>query len=151
MPQETAEMIGYFDPDSLQVEDSKGVISFVSAADAADVTEIEITTSRDARNIIAALKDQIEHGIAGSEGRFRKVQGVFTRVRESQNEGIIVEGDKEIPARMSFDVKPGDLPLRGICIAMGEMVEGALMVSRMTLAPIAPIPMPNQGLQTPDS
>jgi hypothetical protein len=43
------------------------------------------------------------------------------------------------------------VPARGVCIAIGEMVDGALMVDRLTLAPIAPMPMPNPGMQTPDS
>jgi hypothetical protein len=52
---------------------------------------------------------------------------------------------------MGFDIAPGDLPSRGLCIAIGEMVDGALMVQRMTLAPIAPTPIPNPHPQTPDN
>lgn len=144
-------MIGYYDPDTLKVGESEGVISFVNAADAKDVTEVRITTVKQAKSVVAALKDQITHGLAGSEGSFRKVRGTFVRLPDSHNEGVITDGKAKVPARMGFEVKQGDLPLRGLCIAMGEMVDGALMVSRMTLAPIGPIPSPNQAIQTPDS
>jgi hypothetical protein len=144
-------MIGYFDPESLKIGETEGVITFVNAADGGDVQEIRIENRKDAKRIIAALKDQMEHGIAGLNGRFRKVQGTFARLPDSHQEGIITDanGRKETPVRIGFELKPGELPGRGICIAIGEMVEGALMVERMTVAPIAPMPVPQQGMQTP--
>jgi hypothetical protein len=146
-------MIGYFDPDTLKVEENRGSISFVNAADGDDVQEVEIASTNDAKTILAALNDQMTFGIAGRHGSFRKVQGTFTRNPGSKNEGIILDPDtgNEIPVRMAFDVKPNDLPGRGICIAVGEMIEGALMVERITVAPIAPMPVPQQGIQTPQN
>ena len=146
-------MIGYYDPDSLKVGETEGVISFINASDANDVKEDQINTQKVAKTVVAALKDQMNHGLAGLNGRFRKVQGTFTRVPGSMSEGIIVDakGGKEVPVRMGFGVKPGDVPARGVCIAIGEMGDGALMVDRLTLAPIAPMPVPNPGIQTPNS
>lgn len=145
-------MLGYFDPESLQVGESEGVISFINAADAADIKRVEINTTKDAKRIIAALNDQMKHGVAGLEGRFKKVQGTFNKLPGSARDGIIVDAKtgKETPVRMSFDIGENDLPSRGLCIAIGEMVDGALLVQRMTLAPIAPTPVPNHQIQTPD-
>lgn len=138
-------MIGYFDPDSLKVGDADGVISFINASDAGDIKEVRITSPKDAKRVMAALTDQIKHGLAGLDGRFIKVQGTFNRLPESIKDGIIVNAKtgKETPVRLDFEVKPGELPARGLCIAIGEMIDGALMVHRMTMAPIAPTPAPN--------
>ena len=144
-------MIGYFDPDSLKVDEAEGVISFVNASDANDIHPVRITSASTARTVAAALRDQLTHGLAGFEGRFRKVQGTFRRTPNRHDEGIITQEGTPVPARMGFDVKPGDLPERGICIAVGEMLDGALSVSRMTLEPIAPLPRPATVANTPDS
>ncbi|MFX4300064.1 hypothetical protein [Pseudosulfitobacter pseudonitzschiae] len=138
-------MIGYFDPDSLKVGDADGVISFINASDAEDIKEVRIASTNDAKRVISALKDQIKNGLAGLDGRFEKVQGTFNRLPGSTRDGIIVNPGtgKETPVRMDFDVKSGDLPARGLCVAIGEMIDGALMIHRMTMAPIAPTPVPN--------
>lgn len=145
-------MIGYFDPDSLIMGETDGVITFINAANGGDVKEVRITTPKQAKQVIAALKDQMEYGIAGLEGRFRKVQGTYSRIPGNNQEGIIVDPSdkKETPIRIGFDIKPHELPHRGICVAIGEMVDGALIVDRMTVAPIAPMPSPQQSISTPD-
>lgn len=142
-------MLGYFDPDSLKIGKTSGTITFICAADGGKVQEIAINSRKDAARIIAALKDQMDHGIAGLNGRFQKVQGTFARLPDSEQEGIITDPNnfKETPVRIGFEMKSGDLPSRGICIAIGEMVEGALMVERMTIAPLAPTPAPQPGMK----
>ena len=141
-------MIGYYDPDSLKVEEASGIISFINAADGTDIHEVSITTGKEARRVANALQDQIKHGVTGLNGGFRKIQGIFTRLSDCPTDGIITESDmRETPIRATFDTGPDGLPERGICIALGEMVEGALMTDRMKLAPLPPMPSPQHGMQ----
>lgn len=144
-------MIGYFDPDSLKLGETDGVITFISASNGSETHEVRIENRKDTKRIVAALKDQMDHGMAGLNGRFKKVQGTFASIPQNPKEGIITDpkSRKETPVRIGFDVKPEALPKRGLCVAIGEMVDGALMVERMTIAPIAPMPAPQQGMQTP--
>lgn len=151
-------MIGFFDPDSLKIGETSASISFVNAADVNDVHEVIINSIEDAQRVQTALQDQLTLGITSLNGSYMKVQGTFTKSPGSHNEGIIVDagkarrdGNREVPVRMAFDTKEGQLPDRGICIAVGEMVEGALMVFRITLAPISPIPAPVQSPAAPNS
>ena len=139
-------MIGYFDPDSLQINETNASITFINATDNTDTHEVSITTSKDAKRVIRALKDQTQHGFAGLNGIFKKARGILTMLPGNNEfkDGIITDPDsrKEIPVRMNFNTKTDELPNRSICIAVGEVMEGALMVDRMTIAPIAPIPAP---------
>ena len=140
-------MLGYYDPDSLRLQKTDGVISFINAADVTDIREVQITTGKDARRIIGALKDQIKHDLAGLNGRVRKVQGIFTHLPDSPGDGVIADTDtnQQTPVRMEFDTAPEDIPDRGICIAIGEMVDGALMAWQMIVDPLAPMPAPTSS------
>ena len=147
-------MLGYYDPDSLRLQKTSGVISFINAADATDIREVSINTCKEARRIASALQDQIKHGVAGFNGRVRKVQGIFTHLPDSPGDGIIADHNtrQQTPIRMEFDADPDDIPDRGICITIGEMVDGALMAWRMKISPLAPIPAPVlQQQQDPQS
>lgn len=135
-------MLVYFDPSSYTETETSGEITCVNASDANDRHVVPIRTRKQAQAVIDALKDQIKHGVAGKNGRFRKVQGTFFRIENTADGIIRSESGKETPVRMDFDLSGTSMPDRGVCIAVGEFVDGALMVERMTLAPIAPTPQP---------
>ena len=141
-------MLGYYDPESLQVEETEAAITFISAADHQDKTRVHVKTRSELKRVADGLTDQALHGIAGTDGRVRKVQGTFSRVKGSLRDGIITDAmsRKQTPVRLTFRAD-GSLPSTGLCIALGEMVDGALMVSKMTVAPMGTVPLPLHGPQ----
>ena len=144
------QMIGYFDPSTLVIGENEARINFVNAMDGRDVRECRMHTAEEVRGIIAGLKDQLENGVTGLLGRYRRVEGVFQSVPGHPTEGIVTAADKSrIPVQLNFDVNPGDLPEQGVCIAMGEMYKGALVASSISIVPMAqeadPEPVPKEN------
>lgn len=140
-------MLGYYDPETLKVRENDAEILFRSASDASHTELVHIKTKLDARRVTNGLKDQQQHGLAGLNGRFRKVQGTFALVPGSKNEGIITTpgSGKQTPARLDFALAKENLPKVGICVAVGEFVDGALLVDSIAISAMTPIPMPGQN------
>lgn len=144
-------MFGYYDPESLTLDEGRHVMNFISAGNIDDVTRIVIDTREKAAEVIAALGEQKAHFIAWLGGGIERVSGSL-RVSESHpDEGVMQTKDGRIvPIKMDFTPAQDQIPRFSLCVATGVREHGALRVAKMIVQPIGPSANPGEPGQETD-
>lgn len=136
---------GLYNPSSLKMgEDGVMTVDFINSADHKDVQVIPISEAREAkliRDVLEAQKSSLRCPLVSPGNMPVFVNGIVAMSKTDPREGVIrVPGTTERPAhylpmKTAFDVLPGDLPEKGVCIARGYMDDGALIVSSIIVTP----------------
>ncbi len=136
-------MFGYYDPETLDVQERTAEIDFIEAA-SGETRRVSISGSSHARQIAHSMGDQCVHKIAAMAGPMRAVRGSMVFLPGDPDSGLIApEGGsgKPVPLRLAFDVSHGDLPSSGYAIVQGAETDGAILVNRIAIK-AAPSPDP---------
>lgn len=136
-------MFGYYDPESLTVENDHARLSFINAMNADDIHEVRIETRKDAERIKSALRAQRDHAIGVLDGTITRIAGSLRVTEGYPDEGVIIDRENRRTAvKMGFMPQEGELPRDSICVAVGYMQNGALHTAKLLMRPITPAQAP---------
>lgn len=135
-------MFGFYDPASLSIGEKSAVINFINAADAEDVTQVEISSAEQAREVYKALEVQKTRGITLKEGEIHDYRGSIAFNPKVPDEALLTLDDEEnfgrtLPMKMAFGLEKDDLPRHGYAIVQATEVDGALLVYKLAMRPFS--------------
>lgn len=138
-------IFGLYNPTSLKMgEDGVMTVDFINAADHKDVRVIPITGSDEAliiQDILRNQKSSLRCPLVSPGHPPVYINGTLAMSKTDPREGVIrvsASGERPayfLPMKTAFDVVPGDLPEKGVCVARGYMDDGALIVSSIIVSP----------------
>jgi len=149
-------MFGFYDPASLSIGEKSAVIDFINAADADDVTKVEISSAETAREIHDALETQRTRGITIRSGKIIDFRGSIAFNPKAPDEALLTPDSEEdfgrtIPMKMAFNPGKDAMPRHGYAIGQAAEVDGALVVYKLAMRPFTMTfdrePVPGQAGQ----
>ena len=133
-------MFGFYDPQSLTIEEDKASILFINARDINDIHVVEITTPEEARRIEASLETQKVMKITALDGEIVQKYGLIVMSVSSPGEGVIqVPGERNVPFVLDFEPPESGLPPKTRGLVFGYQKDGALVVDRIAVSTGDPV------------
>ena len=134
-------MFGFYDPQSLSVEQDKASILFINARDADDIHVVEASSPDEVAQIRKGLENQQSMKISALGCDVVRMSGLIIMSQASPGEGIIQSRENgNIPFVLDFDIPKEQLPQKTRGMVLGFKQDGALIVDRIAVHSGEPTP-----------